>query len=105
MPLYKLRIEARDLAAGRTAAGCLEGESAPQALAVTLFELKPPAFVVEAYYDQAPSLDAIARLLAGQDAGLGRPALETVPDANWVALSQAALPPIRAGTFLRARQP
>ena len=100
MPLHKLRIEARDLAAGRTAASCLDGEAAPQALAVTLFELKPPAFVVEAYYDQAPSLDAIARLLAGQDAGLGQPSLETVPDANWVALSQAALPAIRAGTFI-----
>jgi ribosomal protein L11 methyltransferase len=100
MPLYKLRIEAHDLAAGRTAAGCLEDEAAPQALAITLFELKPPAFVVEAYYDQAPSLDAIARLLAGQDAGLGRPSLEAVPDANWVALSQAALPPIRAGRFI-----
>jgi ribosomal protein L11 methyltransferase len=100
MPLYKLRIEAHDLAAGRMAVDCLEGEAAPQALAVTLFELKPPAFVVEAYYDQAPSLDAIARLLAGQDAGLGKPSLEIVPDANWVALSQAALPPIRAGRFI-----
>ena len=100
MPLYKLRIEARDLAAGRTAASILESEAAPQALAVTLFELKPPAFVVEAYYDEAPSLDAIARLLAGHGAGLGKPSLETVPDANWVALSQAALPPIRAGTFV-----
>ena len=100
MPLHKLRIEARDLAAGRTAASCLEGEAAPQALAVTLFELKPPAFVVEAYYDQAPSLEAIGRLLAGQDAGLGKASLETVPDANWVALSQAALPPISAGRFI-----
>lgn len=100
MPLYKLRIEAPDLAAGRAAAGSLEGEAAPQALAVTLFELKPPTFVVEAYYDQAPSLDAIARLLAEQDAGLGKPSLEAVPDANWVALSQAALPPIRAGRFI-----
>ena len=100
MPLYKLRIEAPDLAAGRLAAGCLEGEAAPGALAITLFELKPPAFVVEAYYDQAPSLDAVARLLAGQDNGLGKPSLEIVPDANWVALSQAALPPIRAGRFI-----
>jgi ribosomal protein L11 methyltransferase len=100
MPLYKLRIEAHDLAAGRMAVACLEGEAAPPALAVTLFELKPPSFVVEAYYDRAPSLDTVARLLAGQDAGLGTPSLETVPDANWVALSQAALPPIRAGRFI-----
>lgn len=100
MPLHKLRIEVANLEAGNRAAALLAEPPAPPALAVTLFELKPPAFVVEAYYDQAPPLDAIERLLAGQDAGLGRPSLETVPDANWVALSQAALPPIRAGRFI-----
>jgi ribosomal protein L11 methyltransferase len=100
MPLHKFRIEVASLEAGNRAAALLAEPPAPQALAVTLFESKPPAFVVEAYYDQAPSLDIVARLLAGQDAGLGTPSLETVPDANWVALSQAALPPICAGRFI-----
>lgn len=101
MPLHKLRIETSDLGTGNTVAGILEGAAAAPALAVTLFELRPPVFVVEAYYDPAPSLELIERLLAGQQgAGAGPPTLEAVPDANWVALSQAALPPIRAGRFV-----
>jgi ribosomal protein L11 methyltransferase len=39
-------------------------------------------------------------VLSGQLADVGAPALEAVPDLNWVALSQAALPPIRAGRFI-----
>jgi ribosomal protein L11 methyltransferase len=100
MALYKLRIEAADLTAGRQAAELLDGPDAPAALAVTLFELKLPAFVVEAYYDHAPSLAAVERALAGHRLGLTEPTLEKVPDANWVALSQAALPPISAGRFV-----
>lgn len=102
MPLYKLRIEATDIEAGRKTADVL-GEPAaggPHALAVTLFEHKPPAFVVEAYYDEAPSLATIERLLEGQRAAPGKLALEALPDTNWVALSQAALPPIAAGRFI-----
>lgn len=100
MPLYKLRVDAADLAAGKTVADLLGEGPAPEPLAVTLFEQKPPAFAVEAYYDAAPSLEVIARLLAGQAAGVGKPSLQAVPDANWVALSQAALPPIRASRFV-----
>ena len=106
MPLHKLRVETQDQATASRVADRIGAPPAPEALAVTLFELAPPAFVVEAYYDQAPSARRRSRKpLAGHDAGLGRPALETVPDTNWVALSQAALPPIRAGTVHRARQP
>src|SRR5262245_49532749 len=96
--LFKLRIAAADLAAGRAAAGILGELIAPEPLAVTLFEDKPPAFVVEAYWNAAPALDAIANALAGLS--LGDPLLEVVPEQNWVALSQAALPPIRAGRFV-----
>jgi ribosomal protein L11 methyltransferase len=100
MPLFKLRIEASHLAAGRMAADLLGEPLAPAALAITLFELRPPTFVVEAYYDHEPSLAALRRLLTEQCADLGALALEAVPDLNWVALSQAALPPIRAGRFV-----
>jgi ribosomal protein L11 methyltransferase len=100
MPLYKLRIEAADVEAARQAAELLAGPSAPEPLAVTLFELKPPTFVVEAYYDPAPSPETIAAALGPVHAKLGYPSVEPVPDANWVALSQAALPPIRAGWFV-----
>lgn len=100
MPLYKLRILADDLEAGRTAAEILGAPPAPDALAVTLFELQLPTFVVEAYYDHVPMLPAIEMALADAPGGLGAPTVEAVPDANWVALSQAALPPVEAGRFI-----
>jgi ribosomal protein L11 methyltransferase len=100
MLLHKLRIEAAGLSAAQRAAGRLAEPDAPEALAVTLFELGAPAFVVEAYYAQPPPVGTIAALLAGQGVELGPPSLEPVPDANWVALSQAALPPVRAGRFV-----
>ena len=100
MTLHKLRIETADLETGRRVADLLGTPPAPEVLAITLFELAPPEFVVEAYYGDVPSLETIESLLAGQGAGVRRPSLDSVPDANWVALSQAALPPIRAGRFV-----
>lgn len=72
----------------------------PEPLAVTLFEDGPPAFVVGAYFAAEPAPETIANALAGLGAVVGRPVLELVPDANWVALSQAALPPVAAGRFV-----
>jgi ribosomal protein L11 methyltransferase len=97
--LFKLRVSAADLAAGRTAAGVIGELVSPEPLAVTLFEDKPPRFVVEAYYAAAPALEVIADALAGLP-NLGAPSLAAVPEQNWVALSQAALPPIRAGRLV-----
>jgi ribosomal protein L11 methyltransferase len=96
MPLFKLRIEAADADAGRSAAGLLGERIDPEPLAVTLFEAEPPLFTVEVYYDTPPALDAIATALA-ELAGVDTPSLQEVPDLNWVALSQAALPPVEAG--------
>jgi ribosomal protein L11 methyltransferase len=96
MPLFKLRIEAADAEAGRSAAGLLGELIAPEPLAVTLFEADPPRFLVEAYYGTRPQLELIGPALAGL-AGLHTASLEDVPDLNWVALSQAALPPVEAG--------
>jgi ribosomal protein L11 methyltransferase len=100
MPLHKLTIEAADLETGQAAGRLLEELAEPAPLAVTLFATVPPRFVVEAYYDAAPGLDRIASALAGIGAVLGTPRLEAVPDQNWVALSQAALPPVAAGRFI-----
>ena len=100
MSLFKIRIDAGDLETGSAAAGLLTELDAPNALAVTLFESGPSAFVVEAYYDARPSLAAIAQALSPLQDRLGAPVLEPVPDQNWVALSQAALPPVAAGPFL-----
>lgn len=72
----------------------------PAADAVTQFEEGSGARV-EAYY--ADAVD-IADLSARLTAILGEPApalaVEPIPEANWVAISQAALPPVRAGRFV-----
>ena len=60
----------------------------------------PPAHIVEAYYDIEPPLSAVVQALEGLRANLATPTVESVPDENWVALSQAALPPIAAGRFI-----
>jgi ribosomal protein L11 methyltransferase len=99
MPLFKLRIEAADAEAGRSAAGLLAELIAPEPVAVTLFEATPPGFTVEAYYETPPQMQLIEPALA-DIAGLAGRALEAVPDLNWVALSQAALPPIEAGRLI-----
>jgi ribosomal protein L11 methyltransferase len=98
--LFKLRIAVPDLDTGRSVAGLLNEAVVPEPLAVTLFEDKPPAHIVEAYYGTEPPLGSIAPRLAELHAELGVPRVERVPDENWVTLSQAALPPIGAGRFL-----
>jgi ribosomal protein L11 methyltransferase len=95
MALYKLRIEAPDLAAGQAASDALS-ELQPEPLALALFEHGPPRFVLEAYYDRPHGLDAVRRRVAERDARLVNASLEEVPERNWVALSQAALPPVAA---------
>jgi ribosomal protein L11 methyltransferase len=100
MPLFKLRIPAADLAAGRAAADALGELSAPQPLAVSLFEDRPPTYVVEAYFDAEPAHDAIATALAAIGSGLSTPSIEALPEQNWVAVSQASLAPIAAGRFV-----
>ena len=99
MPLFKLRIEAANADVGRSAAGLLGELIAPEPLAVTLFEARPPCFTVEVYYEVRPQMEVIGPALAALG-GLGIPSLDQVPDLNWVAISQAALPPIEAGRLL-----
>jgi ribosomal protein L11 methyltransferase len=100
MMLFKLRIRVADLDAGRSVSGLLGEVMQPSPLAVTLFEDEAPAFVVEAYYEHDPRAPDIDRALAHLGARIGSTMVEAVPDANWVALSQAALPPILAGRFI-----
>lgn len=68
--------------------------------ALTVFEDGPDCWRVEAYFD----IDAGERDLAAELTPLVAwplPAFETetVPELNWVAISQAALPPVPAGRF------
>ena len=57
---------------------------------------KPDDWLIHAYFDRHPTLDDIALLTS---LGSGAPVLEQIGDANWVALSQVGLQPIRAGRF------
>jgi ribosomal protein L11 methyltransferase len=99
MPLFKLRVAAEDLASSNATSSLLTELETPRALAVTLFEKGSGRFVVEAYYDAEPSLATVRDALAALG-DLGKPVLEAVPDQNWVALSQASLPPVAAGRFV-----
>ena len=100
MPLFKLTLGPAGLAAGRRAADLLTELAAPHALAVTLFESGPGNFVVQAYYGVQPPLATLVGALSPLANELGAGRLEAVPEQNWVALSQAALPPVAAGRFL-----
>jgi len=96
--MHKISFPVLDAAAAEAAVVVLNSSSLPQALAVTWFETPPAGYVVEAYYEAAVSLDAIEQALAG--AHIGKLAVHRVPDQNWVALSQASLPPVAAGRFI-----
>lgn len=84
----------------RELAGAMSDLVDPPPDALTLFE-DGPRWRIEAYYEPAPDAAALRALLADL---LQKPipALEVtdVPDLNWVALSQAALPPVVAGKFV-----
>ncbi|MFA5899815.1 MAG: 50S ribosomal protein L11 methyltransferase [Hyphomicrobium sp.] len=93
MASIKLSLRTGDLAAARSFEAALEAHDPPLD-AVTLFEDGPDAWVVEAYAQDRDVADAAA-------ASLGAPAeIEELPDLNWVAMSQAALPPVAAGRFI-----
>lgn len=73
-------------------------EPAPDAL--TIFENGAAGWRVEAYFSDGGDVDALNALLPDLIGGkLPRFVAEAVPDLNWVAISQAALPPVHAGRF------
>jgi ribosomal protein L11 methyltransferase len=72
------------------------GDHPPILVADEPDEAKPDDWLIHAYFDRPPTADDIA-LLGGL--GEGPAQIEQIGDANWVALSQAGLQPIRAGRF------
>jgi len=99
MSLHKAAAVVSDRGFAHALGGALQDLVWPAPVALTVFE-EPAGWRVEAYFSEAPSLDGVERQLSE---ALGRPAprlaAEPVPDLNWVAISQAALPPVRAGRF------
>ncbi len=98
MQSFKIMVETRDLSEARTLNGVLSELVEPTPAAISMFE-SPVGWRIDAYYAEAPDM----QLMQGQVAALlpSPPQLnvEAVPDENWVAISQAALPPVSAGRF------
>lgn len=93
MASTKLSVRTSDLSAAQAFEAAL-AEHDPPLDAVTLFEDGPAAWIVEAYAQSREEAETAA-------ASLGAPAtIEELPDLNWVAISQAALPPVHAGRFI-----
>lgn len=100
MTQHKLVATTTDREAARALAGGLQDLVEPPPNALTLFEAGEDGWRIEAYYDDMPDAAALHATLEEM---LARPlpALvpEDIPDLNWVAISQAALPPVSAGRF------
>lgn len=105
MTIHKLTCDVADRDVARTLAGALQELVMPAPHALTLFE-QPGAdgaaatWRIEAYYDEAPDPAALSAELRAV-AGVPVPPLAVAPveELNWVAMSQAALPPVAAGRF------
>lgn len=103
MALTKLTVEMNGLGDARALAEQLD-MAEPLPLATSFFENQEAGgagggWRVDAYFEEAPDLDAL-RLTAGDLLARARSiSVEAVPDENWVAISQAALPPVTAGRF------
>lgn len=105
MTIHKLTCEVSDRDTARSLAGALQELVMPAPHALTLFEQPgaagtAPTWRIEAYYDEPPETEALAAELAAV-AGVAAPSLAVAPveELNWVAMSQAALPPVAAGRF------
>jgi len=72
------------------------GDNPPILVADEPDEARPDDWLIHAYFDHHPTGDEIAALTG---LGGGPPQIEQLGDANWVAMSQAGLQPIRAGRF------
>ena len=83
-------------AVGETGEMAVFADHPPVLVADEPDETKPDEWLIHAYFDHEPSDEEIAALAR---LGNGTPVLEQLGDANWVAMSQAGLQPIRAGRF------
>lgn len=97
-----IEIGERDHA--RTLAATFENLVSPPPDALSVFEAAGPGtpWRITAYFSDPPDLNDLHRSLELFVEGrfeVPKPRTEAVPDLNWVAISQAALPPVRAGRF------
>ena len=102
MASTKLSVRTTDLVVAQAISDALEKLPIRALDAVTLFEDGAGAWRVEAYF--ASRAEARGRRRRALQRAIGRRLptveLEDLPDLNWVAISQAALPPVIAGRFV-----
>lgn len=100
MTARKLTLVTADRDLARTLAGAMQDFVEPPPDALTLFEAPDEGWRIEAYFTELPDADELRTLLADVT-GADVPGIdvEDVPPLNWVAISQAALPPVIAGRF------
>lgn len=100
MTARKLTLLTADRDIARMLAAALQDFVEPPPDALTLFEAPDEGWRIEAYFTDLPEPNALRAMLA-EVTGLDVPEIhaEDVPPLNWVAISQAALPPVIAGRF------
>jgi ribosomal protein L11 methyltransferase len=100
MTFKKFAADFTDRAQAYATGNALQDLLEPPPDALTVFENGPDKWRIEAYFDAETGNRNLADELAPLVAGPLPPfATEIVPELNWVAISQAALPPVRAGRF------
>lgn len=100
MTLQKITADFGDRALAHQAANALQDLLEPAPDALTIFENGPGLWRLEAYFsDGAEGRDLGTEVASVVEGDLPAFKTEGVPDLNWVALSQAALPPVIAGRF------
>lgn len=100
MASEKLTLVTPDRELAHALSDALQYELDPSPEALTLFEAAGGGWTIDAYYDDIPDAVMLRDQLA-QVTGLKVPQIgrADIPALNWVAISQAALPPVRAGRF------
>ncbi|MEL7047732.1 MAG: 50S ribosomal protein L11 methyltransferase, partial [Pseudomonadota bacterium] len=100
-----LSVTTSDRNLSRSIAGALQDLIDPPPDALTVFEDPgdggaEPNWRIDAYYASPPDpLELQTQLQTMLDTAIPVFSIEAVPDLNWVAISQAALPPVTAGRF------
>lgn len=101
MMLQKITADFGDRDLAHQVAGVLQDLIEPGPDALSIFENGPGAWRLEAYFTDGADARALTLDVSNL---LGREtppfAASDVPDLNWVAMSQAALPPVAAGRFV-----
>lgn len=100
MALEKVTADFTDRTLAMHTASTLQDFLEPAPDALTVFENGPASWRLEAYFNEGlEGRDLASELAVYISEPLPPFTADAVPDLNWVAMSQAALPPVQAGRF------